>query len=388
MRVLSVVHYELRRADFDTYSRIPGWRTSFVQAGVVSPVDTLTRTAGAKDGGITLRPKSVGPDPWTIFGWGTSLNSWRTLEGLSDTICESDAILIIEPNTFLAKNCAQVARHFSIPLILRTHAFLSYPHASLPPYLVNQHYVCRQVTLHTPVTKLSEDYFNRLNPWKKKPVVRRIYLGVNTHDLHPRASVPERRLPELGVEFSDENRRRILFVGRLTVEKGLPELVEAYTRLREGRKDLELWIAGQGPCLKLLQPGLRRGTIRYFGVVKPPLLYRLYRAADLLCMPSREQWVFGMPVWLEDFGHSAIEAMASGIPVLVGNSGALPEVVGDPEQCLTTSKVDELVSALSRSLTDRYIQEKGQVNRIRVETFFSAERNGGDVGAAIAAACV
>ena len=61
------------------------------------------------------------------------------------------------------------------------------------------------------------------------------------------------------------------------------------------------------------------GTVEYVGYMPDALRRDVYTGARLLVLPS----------WHEGFGLPALEAMALGVPVVVSNRGALPEVVGD-----------------------------------------------------------
>jgi glycosyltransferase involved in cell wall biosynthesis len=109
-----------------------------------------------------------------------------------------------------------------------------------------------------------------------------------------------------------------LYVGRLSVEKGLDTLLEAWEKLG-GR--LPLKIVGEGP----LQPQVKEAiakipNIEILGRRSIPEVYELMGAAKVLIFPSK---------WYETFGRVAIEAFAKGTPVIAANIGAIAELV-DP----------------------------------------------------------
>ncbi|PZR79480.1 MAG: hypothetical protein DLM65_10655, partial [Candidatus Aeolococcus gillhamiae] len=70
-------------------------------------------------------------------------------------------------------------------------------------------------------------------------------------------------------------------------------------------------------------------------------------AADVLCAPS----------WSEGFGFAALEAMASGAPVVVSNRGSLPEVVGEAG-VIVEPTAEAIADALESVVRDRCLAER------------------------------
>lgn len=105
-----------------------------------------------------------------------------------------------------------------------------------------------------------------------------------------------------------------LAVGDLNPRKNIPALIEAVARL--DRPGLELVLVGDAP--RWAGPGAS-GRVRWLGRTDDATLADLYRAAAMTAFPSLH----------EGFGLPAVEAMASGCPLVVSDRGALPEVVGD-----------------------------------------------------------
>jgi len=134
----------------------------------------------------------------------------------------------------------------------------------------------------------------------------------------------------------------LLSVCRLVHQKGIDVLIRAYADLPESlRKDWPLTIAGDGPerpsletLANQLLPG---GEIRFIGFQSQPM--SLYHEADVFVLPSRFE---GMP-------NALLEAMGSGMAVIVSNASPGPlEVVSDGETGLVVPSED--VQALSSAM--------------------------------------
>ena len=128
-----------------------------------------------------------------------------------------------------------------------------------------------------------------------------------------------------------------LYAGAVVPEKGLLPLAQAYTRLRIRRPGIALAVAGDSQLWDLTMSAHPSGDhdaqvkaalhgtpgVQLLGRVAAPEMPALYAACDVLVVPSLVS---------ETFSLSAAEAMASGLPVIVSRSGALPGLIGaDPD---------------------------------------------------------
>jgi alpha-1,6-mannosyltransferase len=139
--------------------------------------------------------------------------------------------------------------------------------------------------------------------------VEQVPLGVNLDLFTPRAAP---RTP------GDTARPMILYVGRLSQEKDLTVLFEAFQRLNQ-RGAYQLCIVGDGP-LRAQTEGFVRATAHttYVGMIPyGERLAALYATADVLALPSRN----------ETFGLTILEALASGVPVVAVNQGGPTDVL-------------------------------------------------------------
>ena len=124
---------------------------------------------------------------------------------------------------------------------------------------------------------------------------------------------------------SDKGRLELLYVGRVSVEKGVDVLIEAAGRLRASEVLFRLRIVGSGPQLSRLQGrNMALGLSEYVEFCEPmprQRLGELYRSSHLVCVPSRS----------DPLPTVVLEAMVSARPVLGSNVGGIPFMVRDGE---------------------------------------------------------
>jgi glycosyltransferase involved in cell wall biosynthesis len=183
--------------------------------------------------------------------------------------------------------------------------------------------------------------------------------------------------------------RRVLYVGRVSPEKGVHVLVQAFERLLTEVPDAELVIVGPAgllpwsqvsllkddPHIAALQPfygntlsdridrqivharesysnaivagvsAATRARIQVRGAVSYDDVPRLYQESAVLAVPSLVNEPFGLPL---------AEAMASGLPIVASRCGGIPELVteGSTGSLVERGDVEALAQALRRALTE------------------------------------
>lgn len=134
---------------------------------------------------------------------------------------------------------------------------------------------------------------------------------------------------------------RVGYVGRLEPHKGVDVVVEAIARVPGSVLEL----VGDGPERDRLDGLIRRLGLgeraRIAGFTPPAELPSVYRRFDVVAVPSIDT-----PGWVEQFGRVAVEAMASGVPVVASCSGSLPEVVGGAGVLVPPGDVEALAASL------------------------------------------
>jgi glycogen(starch) synthase len=151
-------------------------------------------------------------------------------------------------------------------------------------------------------------------------------VSVIPNGIDPTDLVPVDDLDTLRSRFAEPHEKLVLLVGRLVYEKGFQIALEALPPLIERVGDVRFLVAGSGTAEQELRDqasalGLdEHGT--FLGWIGDDVLHSLYRIADLTVVPSI----------YEPFGLVALEAMASGCPCLVADTGGLREVVPSDER--------------------------------------------------------
>ncbi|MCS4541081.1 MAG: glycosyltransferase family 4 protein [Euryarchaeota archaeon] len=155
----------------------------------------------------------------------------------------------------------------------------------------------------------------------------------------------------------------ILFVGRLSPEKGLRVLVKAFDAICKKRNDVNLKIVGDGPLkLELIEYSKKNPQIEICGYITKDELRNLYSRCSFLVLPSV----------IEDFGVVLLEAQASSKPVISTNAGGISEIVQHKRTGLLVKQGDvkELVEAMLLLINDEKLRENmGAQARSFVEQF-------------------
>jgi len=150
----------------------------------------------------------------------------------------------------------------------------------------------------------------------------------------------------------------IIFVGRLIYKKGVDILLEAFKHI-VGDIPCQLVIAGDGPERgKLEQQAMQLGVrdrVQFVGFQQPKELPRWYCAADLFVLPSRT----------EPWGVVVMEALASGLPVVVTRLvGCYPDVINDGQvgRVIPPEDSSSLAEAIKHFLVTR--PDKSMIDEI------------------------
>lgn len=162
--------------------------------------------------------------------------------------------------------------------------------------------------------------------------------GIDTRRFHPqhKNGFWEKRF---GLK---RNRLKLLYVGRISKEKNLEILAQAYAKISKARNDIQLIIVGDGPFLNQMQDDLSGTRTVFAGALTGQDLSQAYSSIDIFVFPSTT----------DTFGNVVLEAQASGLPVIVTDQGGprenlIPEQTGLIIPALDVQALEKAVLTLA-----------------------------------------
>ncbi len=156
----------------------------------------------------------------------------------------------------------------------------------------------------------------------------------------------------------------VICVSRMVPRKGQDTLIRAWPQVRAEVSDAVLLLVGDGPYAPVLQRLARRldvsDSVLFTGPVPWPELPGYYDAADVFAMPCRTRRA-GLDV--EGLGIVYLEASATGLPVIGGDSGGAPDAILEGESGYVVHDVTTVAARVTELLKDpdraRAMGEKG-----------------------------
>jgi len=149
-----------------------------------------------------------------------------------------------------------------------------------------------------------------------------------------------------------------LYTGRLVKEKGIEELIRAFNKINNKKfKLLVTGSIGYGKTTKnkftkkLQQLSENNKNIIYTGYIDYSDIHKLYMISDCGIVPS---------IWEEPFALTVIEHLSSGHPVIITESGAMPELITNQCSIIVKKDEDKIVEELINAIynIEKMIKEK------------------------------
>lgn len=144
------------------------------------------------------------------------------------------------------------------------------------------------------------------------PAIKILPRGVNLNDFNP-----QKRQNDFWAGYNLNGGFKFLYVGRVSKEKNIDNMIDGFLRLSENTPDADLIIVGDGPYCDELRDRYAQKRIAFTGFLRGGDLQTAYASADAFVFPSMT----------DTFGNAVLEAHASGLPAIVSDAGGPQEIV-------------------------------------------------------------
>jgi len=290
-------------------------------------------------------PPVIGFDQ--LISWVLAFNN--RIQGIAGRLLREREFDVIHAHDWLvAYAAAGLKETWDVPVVATIHATESGRHQGWLPGPMNElihqiewwlTYEARRVIVCSAYMRAELERIFTL-PGEKIDVVPN---GVDVHDF----AVDTAEAAEARATLTGPRTRMVLYAGRLEYEKGVQTLLAALQDVRRRCGPTRLFVAGVGTYSDELRREVRRRGltrhVRFTGFLTDRDLRLHFGAADVAVVPSI----------YEPFGLVAVEAMACGTPVVVGDTGGLREIVSDGSGLsFPPQDAEALADALVRVLTD------------------------------------
>jgi glycogen(starch) synthase len=330
-------------------------------------VDVLTRGAGERSedgrpaveerGGVTVhrvREPNWPRDLDRFVAWVQHMNDDMLRAG--EALAEERSYDLVHGHDWLvAHACAALADRLQVPFLTTIHATEHGRHQGWVQDQPQSHiHAVERWMAHRADSVITCSHYMRGH-------VADIFdidegrITVIPNGIDPRDLRPVDDLQTLREKFAAPHERLVLLVGRLVYEKGFQLALDALPGVIERVGDVRFLVAGSGTHETELKAQAQRLGLTeqgvFLGWIGDDALHSLYRIADLCVVPSI----------YEPFGLVALEAMASGCPCIVADTGGLREVVPPGERVglrFNGGDAEHLGVMIERLLVDDQLRDR------------------------------
>ena len=140
-----------------------------------------------------------------------------------------------------------------------------------------------------------------------------------------------------------------LYAGRLIKQKGVNNILEAFTKLHSNYKNINLYIAGDGPEFIKLQKIYNSNNIKFLGKLDYNELKKYYAITDVFLYP---------PLWPEGLPTSILEAGLMKCCVIVTRQGGITEIINSKNGILVDGDTKSLYKAMKKTIDNPELRIK------------------------------
>jgi len=242
-------------------------------------------------------------DPFVIYYGVRSLVRKLASTNNGDAIIHAHTILPVGLAAILLK------KELKIPVICTAHGGDTY----ILPFRSKLYYYQAKTAINNADTVVAvserlKKIILEISPQSKN--VQVVTNGIDRDWLEHKASASSSQKP-----------LKILFIGRLSIEKGIEELLRAFLLLSTEHADCELVLVGENLMASWLETFLKKNKlqqrVKVTGAIDHSELPAFYKNASIFVLPSHME---GMPTVM-------FEAMGIGLPVIISDVGGVSEVI-------------------------------------------------------------
>ncbi|OGK62365.1 hypothetical protein A2334_02935 [Candidatus Roizmanbacteria bacterium RIFOXYB2_FULL_38_10] len=299
-----------------------------------------------------------------------TLGDIQNLFGLEKYACRFDIFHTADPHYYYSYQLAILRSQNKIKRLLVTSwETIPFNNESTREKKRNKHFVLKQTDHFLCYTDKAKECLIREGIAPSKITV--IELGVNLQKFKPSDHTSQANSKSKHSRIIE-----ILFVGRLVEEKGVMDLYAAYKNLKSQMsnvKYVKLHFIGEGPLVGRLNNMILNDGLKKYVIIERASyekMAKVYRRANIFVLPSHRT-----NTWEEQYGMVLVEAMASGLPIIAYDTGAIKEVVGNAGIYIHEGDVGGLTFAIENLIKDTDFRIKvGTIGRERVKREFDCRK--------------
>ena len=179
---------------------------------------------------------------------------------------------------------------------------------------------------------------NACGNWLKRFNIKAAGTWYNSIDFEQK--IPQKVLHK-GINF--------MYAGRLLKQKGVSNILSAFSRLEKKYKNIHLFIAGNGPEFENYKQNYKSKNIEFLGKLDYQTLLKYYAKTDVFLYP---------PLWPEGLPTSILEAGLMECVVIGTNQGGIKEVINDENGIIVSGSSESLYVSMQRLIDDRSLIKK------------------------------